>query len=157
MKIIYTTLILFVLMFTGMGCEDNQHHEHGEQMHGNDQEMHRDPQGMTDMYGMEDHMHDLQLRSGQMMQDWQYHMGETTQTDTVYGHSMMNMSRQMHDMAEDMFGIMNHMNSLMNNEEMMRNKAYKNHLKQMQEHMNQMMKDYEGMLDQLHEMNDNQE
>jgi|GEM_PF-4826331 len=153
MRYVYVILIFSLFIFAGTGCEDEHHDDHMDQDY---DEMHDDPQGMTDMYGMEDHMHDLQLRSGHMMDDWENHMGETTRMDTVYGHSMMNMSRHMHDMGEDMYGIMSDMNTLMNNEQLMQNEAYKNHLKQMQRHMNQMMDEYESMLDQMQEMNNDQ-
>ena len=156
MKNFYALLFISLLIVTGTGCGDEDYNRHGEHMKG-DFGVHGDTQDLMDIHGMENHMHNLHLRSGQMMDRWQRHLGSTAGRDTLYGHSMMEMSRLMHGLSEDMHVIMNEMNTMMNNEELMRDEAYKNHLRQIQRHMNRMMAEYENILDRMQEMNGNQE
>jgi len=157
MKIFYNLLFISLLIVTGAGCEDEHYNRHGEHMEGDFREMHGDMQDEMNIHGMKNQMHDLHLRSGQMMDHWQRHLESTAGRDTLYGHSMMKMSRLMHGLSEDMHVIMNEMNTMMKDEELMRDEVYKNHLRQIQWHMNQMMIQYENILDRMQEMNGNQE
>ena len=157
MKIFYTLLFVSLLIVTGTGCGDEDYSRHGEHMGGDAGDMHGDMQEVMDIHGMENHMHDLQLRSGQMMDHWQSHLESTAGEGTPHGHSMMEMSRLMHSLSEDMYVIMNEMNTMMNDQELMRDESYKNHLLQIQRHMNRMMVEYENILDRMQEMNGDQE
>jgi hypothetical protein len=152
METFMKVLIATLLIIWGTGCADEDHNGDGGHMHGSYGEIHRGSPDMVDMHGMKDQMHDLQLRTGQMVEDWQRRLEDKTGREMPHGHSMMNMSRHMNGMAEYMYGMIDEMDSLSNSKDLMEDDSFRDHFRQMKRHMNQMTVEYEKMLERMREI-----
>lgn len=116
--------------------------------------------GMMPMATMMDHMRQVMGETSQMMNHAhsQGMMGQGSMHGQSammsHGQAMMpgfqdmaGMVKGTDSMAQNMNGIMQHMQSMMGNQELMKDPAYAEHLRQMQQSMTTMMQGFDGFVD----------